>query len=402
MAKGLEDTAFYVYHRLLSLNDVGGNPEKFGTSTIELHHFNRLRARHWPHTLNATSTHDTKRGEDVRARLNVLSEIPQEWEHQVGLWRRLNRRHKSLSRAAGARVGTAAEAPDGNDEYLLYQTLVGAWPFGAAEVAEFRSRLEGYLVKAVREAKVHTAWLAPDQGYEEGFLRFAGRLLAAGVPQENPFLEHFLPFQRRVAWFGILNSLSQTLLKLTCPGVPDLYQGAELWDLSLVDPDNRRAVDYALRERLLGRIEAGIGRGIPELLAELFAAPEDGSLKLFLIQRVLAARGRESALFARGAYRPLHPRGERRSHVVAFARTLGGQAAVVAAPRFFTGLAPEGEPPLGGAVWGDTSIRLPESRPFPGRGWVDAISGATLPGGATLRAGELFALFPGALLLTTE
>ncbi|MBN1837936.1 MAG: malto-oligosyltrehalose synthase [Spirochaetales bacterium] len=393
MAKGLEDTALYVHNRLLSLNDVGGNPDRFGSSAIEFHHFNRIRGRAWPHTLNATATHDTKRGEDVRARLNVLSELPLEWEHQVGTWRRLNRRH----RAAGV------EAPDGNDEYFLYQTLVGAWPFRAQEVPEFKSRLKAYLIKAVREAKVHTAWLAPDQGYERGFLEFVeGMLVGAEAPSDggsgrNPFLEHLLPFQRRVAWFGILNSLSQTLLKMTCPGIPDFYQGTELWDLSLVDPDNRRPVDYVLRARLLERILAEGARDPEGLIPSLFAAPEDGAVKLYLIQRILGARNREHALFASGAYRPLRVRGERKNHVVAFARARGRRTALVAAPRFFTTLAPERELPLGGRVWGDTRIELPES--LHAGGWTDTVSGCAVAGGATLMAAELFARFPGALLL---
>jgi len=413
MAKGLEDTALYVYHRLLSLNDVGGSPDRFGTSVIEFHHFNRLRSRAWPHTLNATSTHDTKRGEDVRARLNVLSEIPQEWEHQVGLWRRLNRRHKAGSGRevpAGTAGPAAAEIPDGNDEYFFYQTLVGAWPFRAEEVPELLPRLGSYLIKAVREAKVHTAWLAPDKGYEEGFVEFVDRVLEGGAATQgsaeggNPFLEHFLPFQRRVAWFGILSSLSQTLLKMTCPGIPDFYQGSELWDLSLVDPDNRRPVDYALRDGLLQRIEQEEARSPARLAEALFAAPEDGAVKLFLIHRVLRARARERSLFADGAYRPLHAQGQRKGHLVAFARTLGDRTAVVAVPRFFAALAPEGELPLGTGVWGDTRVRLPEPRPGapPAPGWIEAISGAVLPAGNTLMAGELFASFPGALLLPAE
>jgi (1->4)-alpha-D-glucan 1-alpha-D-glucosylmutase len=397
MAKGLEDTALYGYHRLLSLNEVGGNPDKFGTSVIEFHHFNLGRARRWPHTLNTLSTHDTKRGEDVRARLNVLSEIPQEWEHHVNLWRRQNRRHKAVD---GGR-----EIPDANDEYFLYQALLGSWPLRAEELPQFRERIKAYVVKAVREAKVHTAWLSPDAVYEEGFLAFVDRLLEEGVP--SPFLESFLPFQRRVARYGLLNSLSQTLLKMTCPGVPDFYQGSELWDLNLVDPDNRRPVDYERRSALLEVVESTAEEGVPDLARRLLAAPEDGGPKLLLIQRVLAARARESELFARGAYRPLDVRGEHRRNLVAFGRSYRGRVAVVAVSRFFTSLAPEGEPPLGSAVWGDTGIRLPDPRggaarwgafPRPGS-WVDAVSGTGFSAGEELRAGELFGSFPASLLL---
>ena len=391
MAKGLEDTALYVYNRLLSLNEVGANPDKFGTSAIEFHHFNRRRALAWPHTMNATSTHDTKRGEDLRARLNVLSEIPMEWDHQVGLWRRLNRRHK----VAGSR-----EVPDPNDEYLLYQTLLGAWPFREDELPHLRQRIKEYLIKAVREAKVHTAWLAPDQGYEEGFLTFVDRVLEPTRAEDrleaaNPFLGHFRPFQRRVAWYGILNSLSQTLLKMTCPGIPDFYQGSELWDLNLVDPDNRRPVDYALRETLLSRLDEEAAADLPVLIEGLLAAPEDGRIKLFLVWKALTARAREAELFARGTYVPLEVRGERRRNLIAFARVAGGRWAVAAVPRFFTELAPEGRPPLGRGVWGDTSIRVPS--PF-GKS-IDALTGCPVAGSATLLARDLFARFPGALLL---
>jgi (1->4)-alpha-D-glucan 1-alpha-D-glucosylmutase len=392
-AKGLEDTALYVYHRLLSLNEVGGNPEKFGISMIEFHHFNRRRAHGWPHALNASSTHDTKRGEDARARLNVLSEIPHEWEQQAGLWRRLARRHKS-----------PPGAPDSNDEYFLYQTLLGAWPFRAAEVPGFRERLKGYLVKAVREAKVHTTWLAPDQGYEEGTTGFADRLL-----EDAGFLERFLPFQRKVAWYGLLNSLSQTLLKMCSPGIPDFYQGSELWDLSLADPDNRRPVDYSVREGMLARIEKAESAGTAQLgrlIQELFASPEDGSLKILLIHRVLSARAREKPLFDGGAYLPLAVEGERQRHLVSFARVFRGRMAVAAAPRFFTALAGEGQLPLGEPVWGDTGVRLPDSWPGatpaagpPPAGWVDAVTGTAFPGGAVLMARDLFAGYPGALLL---
>jgi (1->4)-alpha-D-glucan 1-alpha-D-glucosylmutase len=392
-AKGLEDTALYVYHRLLSLNEVGANPDKFGVSMIEFHHFNRRRARSWPHTLNATATHDTKRGEDVRARLNVLSEIPQEWEQQAGAWRRLARRHKSPS-----------GAPDGNDEYFLYQTLLGAWPFRAAEVPEFRERLKAYLLKALREAKVHTAWLTPDAGYEEAAAGFVD-----GLFEDGGFLERFLPFQRKVAWYGMLNSLSQTLLKMCSPGIPDFYQGSELWDLNLVDPDNRRPVDYPAREALLVRIEQAGAAGVAQLLPQLFAAPEDGAVKLLLIQRVLGARAREKRLFDGGGYLPLAVEGERQRHLVSFARVHRGRMAVVVTARFFTSLAAEGQLPLGESIWGDTRLRLPHPGPAgarlakgPASGWVEAISGTAVPGGATLLARDLFASFPGALLLPAD
>ena len=246
MAKGFEDTLLYVYDRLLSLNEVGGAPDRFGISVDEFHAFNRARSERWPAAMNATSTHDTKRGEDARARLNVLSEMPREWERQLAAWRRINRGAKRREREA--------EAPDRNDEYFLYQTLVGSFPLEAGRYPEFRERVKAFIIKAVREAKVHTAWLKPETVYEEAFLAFVDRLLP--VDMSGRFLKAFLPFLKRVAFYGCLNSLSQTALKLASPGVPDFYQGTELWDLSLVDPDNRRPVDFGDRRAALAAVRA--------------------------------------------------------------------------------------------------------------------------------------------------
>ena len=226
MAKGVEDTTLYVYNRLLSLNEVGGRPDHFGCSLEEFHKFNTKKRDLWPDSLNATSTHDTKRGEDARARINVLSEMPDEWLKKLRTWIRINRGKKK--RVHGLAV------PDRNDEYFLYQTLIGAWPFSDAEYPEFIERIKAYIVKAVREAKVHTAWLKPDTEYENAYVSFAEKILARS--EANEFLKELIPFCRRVSHYGILNSLSQTLIKITSPGVPDFYQGTELWDLSLVDP----------------------------------------------------------------------------------------------------------------------------------------------------------------------
>src|SRR5918999_744022 len=230
MAKGFEDTTFYVYNRLLSLNNVGGNPDKFGITPEEFHQFNRHRRQRWPHGMNATTTHDTKRGEDAAARINVLSELPDEWKKQLELWSKLNASKKSKLKGI--------EAPDGNDEYFLYQTLIGAFPFDAALESEFLERIKAYIVKAVREAKVYTEWLKPDLAYEDAFVAFIEKILKPS--ETNGFLADFSAFAKKVAHYGIVNSLSQTLIKIASPGVPDFYRGAELWDLSFVDPDNRR------------------------------------------------------------------------------------------------------------------------------------------------------------------
>ncbi|MGL4498671.1 MAG: malto-oligosyltrehalose synthase, partial [Planktothrix sp.] len=271
-AKGVEDTLFYVYNRFVSLNEVGGAPNHFGISPDTLHQFNKKRGKTWPHTLNTTSTHDTKRSEDLRARLNVISEIPDDWEAQVRTWMALNREQKTET---NGRI-----IPDGNDEYFLYQNLIGSYPFDEIEYPEFVERVKQFAIKAVREAKFHTAWLRPDSVYEEGYLAFIDKILHPS--QNNKFLQQFRTFQQKIAFYGIFNSLSQTLIKITSPGLPDFYQGTELWDFSLVDPDNRRPVDYQKRMEYLKEIKTRSQKNILSLIQELKQTPEDGKIKLFL------------------------------------------------------------------------------------------------------------------------
>jgi (1->4)-alpha-D-glucan 1-alpha-D-glucosylmutase len=382
MAKGIEDTFFYVYNRLLSLNEVGNDPDVFGVPAPEFHAFNRSRQAAWPHSLNATATHDTKRGEDARARIDVLSELPKEWEEKVAEWHALN---KGFKRRRGGQF-----IPDRNDEYSLYQALIGAWPFG--EEPAFRDRMREYLVKAVREAKVHTVWLKPDREYEEGFLDFLDRLMAPG---ENPFLASFLPFQRKVAAYGIFNSLSQTLLKITSPGIPDFYQGCELWDFSLVDPDNRHPVDYALRRSMLADIRAREESDLPALLSRMLEDPRDGRCKLYLIRRALRARRESPASFQYGEYLPLPLEGVRSGHAVAFARVLGRNWHVTVVPRLLTGFVPQGAPPLG-SVWGDTRALLPGEAPAR---WAGILGGEDLESkNGELPLAAVFSRFPAGLL----
>lgn len=386
MAKGLEDTTLYVYNRLLSLNEVGGEPGVFGIAREDFHRFVEMRARHWPHSMNATSTHDTKRGEDVRARINVLSEIPREWEGAARKWRRMNRRKK---RSAGHR-----QIPDLNDEYFFYQTLVGAFPFREEEYPVFRERLKEYIIKAVREAKVHTAWIKPDEEYEEGFLSFIDKILSPGM--RNKFPARFLEFQRKVAYYGIFNSLSQTLIKITSPGVPDFYQGSELWDLSLVDPDNRRPVDFATRVSYLEDIRAREGKDLAKLIADLTRSMEDGRVKLFLIHRALKARREREGLFGEGDYTELETAGEFKDHLVAFARSRGDIRALTIVPRFLTGLIGEKDLPFGKSVWRDTSLLLPEG--YSGS-FADAFTGQEIRAERALPVGEVLSHFPVALLV---
>ncbi len=353
MAKGLEDTVFYNYHRLISLNEVGGNPEQFGVDLKSFHGFNSMRAKEWPHSLSATATHDTKRGEDARARLNVLSEMPGEWSAAVARWRRLN---------AGYKTTLAGQlAPHPSDEYLFYQSLLGAW-LSTGECSDLRVRLSAFMVKAIREAKVRTTWTEPDIAYEEIVQRFVERTLDASVA--NPFLQDFTSFQRRVAFFGQFNSLAQVLLKMTAPGVPDFYQGTELWDFNLVDPDNRRPVDYVLRRQFLTDIRSyrhDDDSKTSAWLAHLLGQSHTGQVKLFTIYRALACRSRHRQLFEDGLYIPLLASGEKHDHVCAFLRSYEHQTALVIVPRLVARLAKGVEqPPLGAALWQDTWLGLPE------------------------------------------
>ena len=360
MAKGLEDTTFYNYNRLTSLNDVGGNPGRFGTSVQAFHGYNKSKCDHWPHSLLATATHDTKRGEDTRARINVLSEMPQEWKEALVLWRRTNERHKTN---VDGRL-----APHANDEYLLYQTLIGAWvpePERPAGLQQLRERMVAYILKAIRESKANTSWNNPNQPYEEAIKVFVEKALTDGP--DNSFLRPFKSFQRRVAFFGQFNSLSQTLLKMTAPGVPDFYQGTELWDFNLVDPDNRRPVNYGQRKELLASLKMRFGRDQTSMLrpaADLLQQPASGESKLFLIWRTLQFRREHLPVFERGSYLGLRACGSKENHVCAFARELDDELIVVVVPRLVLGLT-EGQQrlPLGPEVWGDTCLQIPGSKP---------------------------------------
>jgi (1->4)-alpha-D-glucan 1-alpha-D-glucosylmutase len=407
MAKGLEDTAFYRYHRLVSLNEVGGNPEKFGTTIEEFHSANELRAENWPHSMLASSTHDSKRSEDVRARINVLSEMPALWRLTLRKWREWNRGKKSLV------DGTTA--PTRNDDYLLYQTLLGSWPLAELDDAGWKlycTRIEQYMLKAVREAKESTSWANQNSEYEKALVSFTRAILERRG--SNRFLGDFSEFQKRIAQVGMFNSLSQCLLKMTLPGVPDLYQGNELWDFSLVDPDNRRPVDYDLRRRLLeempswdgGRCELREGEA-PDLklrnyVGDVLANMKDGRIKLYLTQRTLSLRKAEAALFQSGRYIPLNVRGAKANHVCAFARENDGRLAIGAVPRLCaTLMGDEFNSPCDETLWADTEVELPETdascmhNAFTG----ECITLRGKAGRQTLRVGRMLRDFPVALLV---
>ncbi len=396
MAKGLEDTAFYRYFPLASLNEVGGDPEDAAVTVAEWHRWNRERLAAWPHSLSATTTHDTKRSEDVRARLNVLSEMPDGWHEAVRRWHERNRPHKAQVSGLGG-----LEAPDLNDEYLLYQTLVGAWPLEDAERPAFRARVKEYMTKAIREAKVHTSWIQPHAEYESAVLRFVDALLddSAG----NRFLEDFLAFERRVAFLGALNALAQLLLKIASPGVPDFYQGTELWTLTLVDPDNRRPVDFGRRAQLLAEIDGRAGEDRARLAVELLARWRDGLVKLYLTTTALRFRRANRELFESGDYVPLDAAGGTAQHVVAFLRRAGSAHALVAVPRFLAKLGTAEETLPGERTFGDGRLVLPADAPTR---WRNVITGEQVDASAAALPGEplelpldaLFRRFPVALL----
>lgn len=395
MAKGLEDTAFYRYNRLISLNDVGSDLRRFGTAPDAFHKANQERLFSWPHSMLATSTHDSKRSEDVRARIDVLSEMSALWRLRVRDWKRYNRGHKSL-------VNDKA-APSPNDEYLLYQTLVGAWPFERLthpeEMKAFSERIDNYMVKAIREAKQNTSWINRNAAYENAVSSFVKALLSPVA--DNRFLTDFIPFQRRVARIGLWNSLAQTLLKLTSPGVPDIYQGNDLWDLSLVDPDNRRPVDYVRRRQAFESIRQLSGEPDPVSVSQMLHNPEDGRLKLYLIWKTLCFRKHWPEVFQSGDYLPLTVRGSKANHVVAFMRTFEGKSVLVMVPRLIATLVGDSDSaPIGHGVWEDTEILLPSSSVGSFEGYQNAFTGETLSPAqpdATIAVSEILRHFPAAL-----
>jgi (1->4)-alpha-D-glucan 1-alpha-D-glucosylmutase len=396
-AKGVEDTALYRFHRLVSLNEVGGDPAQFGISVNAFHAASADRAAVWPHTMLATSTHDNKRSEDVRARIDVISEVAAAWRTLVRRWSRMNRSRK--------RLVDGEAAPSRSDEYLLYQTLAGT--FAAAcdhgdNLAAYRERIAAYMRKAAREAKRHTSWLAPNEAYENALRDFVSALL------DDDGAQRFVPELRAecatFAWFGLLNSVSMTLLKLASPGVPDIYQGNELLDLSLVDPDNRRPVDYRLRrERLasLAALATAPSDARTAQLRALFAAPSDGAAKLWVVARALALRRQAPALFAFGDYRAIGVQGAHADHIVAFARVHEREGVVVVAGRLFASLGPPvGTLPLA-AAWSDTTLDL--SFIAPGTQISNVLSGERLAAtGNRVAVADVFAHFPGALLHFTS
>jgi (1->4)-alpha-D-glucan 1-alpha-D-glucosylmutase len=384
MAKGVEDTAFYVLNRLLCLNEVGGEPGRFGQTPQAFHEAMTARARQWPRAMSATATHDAKRGEDARLRLAALSELPDAWRGALAKFYRINLRRKTPL--------SDRPAPDKNDEYLLYQTLLGHYPDRPEDLPGFGGRLAAYFVKAVREGKEHSTWLSPDLEYEKTLTDFAAMLLDEAP--DSAFMGVFLPLCRRLTRIGYSYGLAQVVLKAACPGVPDIYQGVECWDLSFVDPDNRRPVDFLVREKTLGELDAAFAADPVALCHRLLASPEDGCIKLFTLWRALAARGADPELFTVGAYAPAAFAGSLAGNAFGFWRAFEGRMALAVVPWRIADLgAAQGSFVLGEA-WEDARVAdLPE-------GWgplTDVMTGRTFSGeGLMLK--ELLRDFPVALL----
>ena len=377
-AKGVEDTAFYQYHRLVALNEVGGDPADFGATVETFHRQNAARLADFPHSLLATSTHDTKRSEEVRARLAALSEIPREWVQALRRWHTVNRKHRTELHDEWA--------PDHNEETLIYQTLLGSWPLEPLTETTrpaYVQRIQEYMTKALHEAKVNSSWIEPNEAWDEAVRKFVAAILQPG-PQ-NRFLPTFETLAELIGLLGAINSLSQTVLKLTTPGVPDIYQGMELWDFSLVDPDNRRPVDYELRKKQLASLSGEIS--LPTLVDQW----RDGRLKMFVIRQLLHFRREHPELFADGDYTPVTVTGAREECLIAFTRAVAGRTLLVLAPRLASR---SGFPPVGNR-WADTMVEAPACG-----GWFNILTARKLAGTSPLAAAETLAELPVAVLVS--
>jgi (1->4)-alpha-D-glucan 1-alpha-D-glucosylmutase len=376
MAKGLEDTAFYIYNRLVALNEVGGEPQVFGHTPESFHRRCRDRLRDFPFAMLATATHDTKRGEDVRMRIAAISELPDLWRKNLRRWHNLNHRAK--------RSIEDALSPDLNEEYLIYQTLLGTWTGGFTDRAEhsaYLERIQEYMIKAIKEAKINSSWIQPQEDWEGGVRQFLEKILRRGP---NRFVASFEPMAEQVAQLGMVNSLSQTVLKCTVPGVPDFYQGSEAWDLRLVDPDNRRPVDYdSLRRKKESSSDADP--------AELFANWRDGRIKLYIIQKLLKFRAAHRALFESGDYNPVATLGAHAGSSLVFTRSLNGGVLMVAVARLTRKV---GFPPISDC-WEDTGISVPSAHM---RSFTDILTGKQIPSADSIMLADVFSTLPVAVL----
>jgi (1->4)-alpha-D-glucan 1-alpha-D-glucosylmutase len=386
VAKGFEDTALYVYHPLLSLNEVGGNPRADAVpKREEFYKLLEARQQKWPGTLDATSTHDTKRSEDVRARLNVLSEMPDEWEQHLKRWSALNSKHK---------VNIAGQVtPDHNEEYFFYQTLLGVWPLDQEASVALWQRVQEHLVKATREAMVHTRWTRPNQQHEDALQSFAARVLS---PENREFLEDFRQLQEKVAYYGMINGLSQTLLKIASPGVADFYQGSELWDLRLVDPDNRGQIDFGRRAAALNNIRTAEAASVEGTLRDLVAHWQDGRIKMHLIWKALSFRRSHADLFHEAEFVPVQTAGCHAANVIAFLRKNARGSVLAAIPRWLSQIRRNNQQ----FDWCDTRLILPAGSPME---WTNllatpSVAAQNREGETWVSANDLFRDLPVAFL----
>lgn len=375
-AKGVEDTAFYIYNKLIAHNEVGDSPHVFGISTVDFHEKMRRRSMHFPKSINATATHDTKRGEDARMRINTLSELPDAWFQHVQDWKEKN-----------AEVRARKTVPDDNEEYFIYQSLIGAWPVAEGVDETFIERTQAYLQKVLREAKVHSDWSAPDEAYEQTVLDFIPAII-----QNDAFRKSFDPFCSKVAFFGAIYSLGQCLIKITAPGIPDIYQGTELWDLSYVDPDNRRPVDYQLRFKYLEEMKDKPKENYIETL--LRHAP-DGRIKMYTLFKALKERRLNQEVFSEGKYLALECSGKHQENVISYIRKLGKSWYIVIVPKFIGSAQAEGQYPVGETIWQDLSLALPEGAP---EEWTDIFTGSSVRSNKKLLIHKALSVFPVAFL----
>lgn len=387
MAKAFEDTFLYVFNPLISLNEVGGDPRPSTAPAADFPGYIKTRQKDWPHAMNASTTHDTKRGEDVRARVNVLSEIPEDWQRHIDRWSKQNEAHRKTI--------DGAAVPDRNEEIFLYETLLGAWPFDDNH-ASFAGRLKEYAIKATREAMVHTRWTRPNLKHEQALERFISAILKPGAT--NNFLADFTAFQKRIAFYGMANGLAQTLLKIASPGVPDFYQGSDLWDFRMVDPDNRRQVNFEERQQALTKLRA-LNEAPSPSYVEVARNWRDGSIKLYVIWKALQQRAQHPDLYSDGEFLTLHVRGKRAEHISAFARRLQNVWSVIVVPRWLARAGFPLPPQGSGKFWRDTTIQLPKAAPTE---WKNAFTNEVVQSqkknGSSLIRMEDLAQFPVALL----